>query len=64
MNEDELLVKHTYPEAFVRVEKSWAGAEEFTVRDPRSRKYVGPTAFTAENAWKWAAERLRKAEEA
>lgn len=61
--EDYVLVKKRYPEAFVRKEKTFnLRCEEFTVYDPDSNRYVGPTAFTADNAWHHAAERLRKEE--
>lgn len=61
--EDYVVVKKTYPEALLKVEKTYGRAEEFTVFDPDSGKYVGPTAFSRDTAWRHAAERLRRAEQ-
>jgi hypothetical protein len=62
--EDYVLVKKTYPEAFVKEDKTFnLRCEEFTVFDPDSGRFVGPTAFSRNAAWHHAAERLRRGEQ-
>jgi hypothetical protein len=58
---DCLRVKAAYPHCFLRTDKRYSGAEEYTVYDPLTAQFVGPTAFTAANAWKYAAQRLERA---
>jgi hypothetical protein len=61
--EDYALVKKRYPEAFCKIEKTFnMRCEEFTIFDPETYRFVGPTAFTSANAWHHAAERLRREE--
>jgi hypothetical protein len=61
--EDYVLVKKTYPEAFVRKCITYNRGEEYTIFDPDSGRYVGPTTFSESAAWHHAAERLRKGEQ-
>jgi hypothetical protein len=57
---DWAVVKAVYPEAFIKKETTYGKAELFTVHDPISGRFVGPTAFSEEAAWKHAAERLER----
>lgn len=61
---NQLAVKAAYPDAYVIPEKSHANGMSYTCFDPQSRLFVGPTAFTPDNAWRWAADRLAKAQAA
>lgn len=61
--EDYSLTKKTYPEAFVRKCITYGKCEEYTIFDPDSGRYVGPTTFSESSAWFHAAERLRKGEQ-
>jgi hypothetical protein len=58
---DYLTVKAAYPNAFLKIDRTREKTEMFTVFDPDSGRFVGPTAFAEENAWKHAAERLERA---
>ena len=60
---DYVFVKQHHPEAFLKTEQTYAGGKHYTILDPRTSTFLGPTAFTAENAWKWAAERIRRSTE-
>lgn len=59
---NEAAVKAVYPAAMVVEEKGapYGSAVFFTVVDDHLKNKLGPTAFTAENAWEYAAERIRK----
>jgi hypothetical protein len=61
--EDYVLVKKRYPEAFLKKSVTYGKCEEYIIFDPDSGRFVGPTAFSPDTAWMWAAERLRRGEE-
>lgn len=56
--EDESKVKAVYLEAKVLHEVTYGRSHHYTCMDPITRESLGPTTFTEDNAWKWAAERL------
>jgi hypothetical protein len=58
------LVKKHFPEAFLKKSVTFNGkCEEYIIFDPESNTFLGPTAFAADSAWHYAAERLRKTED-
>jgi hypothetical protein len=54
----EKSVKESYPLAVVQPEKTYGGTQLFTCIDPETKQKLGPTAFTEDSAWRYAAERV------
>jgi hypothetical protein len=62
--EDYTIVKKAFPESYSKKELTFnLRCEQFTIFDPDSGRYVGPTAFSESAAWHHAAERLRRGEQ-
>ena len=58
---NEAVVRAKFPQAYVFSHRTREGGRHFTVRNPETGQNLGPTAFTLENAWRYAAARLMEA---